>query len=420
MRKNIYSPLHFPFHFSFYFILFLLAACLLSAQAKVDLGVDVFFQDKQFESLKGKNIALIINHTSLNQELKPTLALFLEKKLTVKALFSPEHGLQGAHYAGEKIGHSQTLQGLPIYSLHGETKRPSKEMLKNIDVLVYDIQEIGLRPYTYATTLFYAIEEAQKNNIEVIVLDRPNPINGTLVEGPLLEASMRSFLGYINVPYIHGMTIGELALFFNGEYKIKAKIKVIPMKGWKREMSYKDTNLNWIPTSPNIPEKETPFYCASTGILGELELVNIGIGYTMPFKLVGAPWIKAKMFAEKLNSQKLPGVKFLPIYYRPFSGSYKNQNCEGVQIVITNFKTYQPLSVQYLLMGILKSLYPEKFSKKLADLKAEKQRVFCLVNGNKAVLETLKNEKYATWKLFEIKDRNVKEFMSKRAKYLLY
>ncbi len=416
MRKYFY----FYFHVCFYFIFFLFSTGCLSAKAQVDLGVDVFFQEKLFEQLKNKNIALIINHTSLNKELKPTLELFLEKKLKIKALFSPEHGLQGLHYAGEKITDSQTLQGLPIYSLHGETRRPSKEMLKNIDVLIYDIQEIGLRPYTYATTLFYVMEEAKKRNIEVIVLDRPNPINGTLVEGPLLEESMRSFLGYINVPYIHGMTIGELALFFNGEYNIKAKIKVIPMKGWKREMSYRDTQLNWIPTSPNIPEKETPFYCASTGILGELELVNIGIGYTMPFKLVGAPWIKAKMFAEKLNAQKLPGVKFLPIYYRPFFGAYKNENCEGVQIIITNFKTYQPLSVQYLLMGMLKTLYPAKVSEKLAASKPEKERIFCLVNGNKTVLETLKNEKYAAWKLFEIKDRNIKEFMSKRAKYLLY
>lgn len=404
---------------------FLLSAQLffsfLTAQAKLELGVDVFFQQKKFESWKNKRLGLIVNQTSLNKDLKSTILLFQEQKeLCLVALFSPEHGLRGLHYAGEKVEAQEALHNLPVYSLHGQNRRPSEEMLKKIDVLIYDIQEIGIRPYTYATTLFYAIEEAAKKNIEVIVLDRPNPINGILVEGPLLDEELRSFVGYINVPYVHGMTIGELALFFNQEYKIGAKLTVIPMKGWKREMSYQETGLSWIPTSPNIPESDTPLYCASTGILGELSLVNIGIGYTMPFKIIGAPWINAKNLAQKLNAQKLPGVKFLPFYFRPFFGPYKGENCQGVQIVITDAQSYHPLASQYLLIGLLKTLYPERFAEKLAALKPDRQKFFNQINGSPRILETLKNEKYAAWKLFEIKEKDLQGFLAKRAQYLLY
>ncbi|MBI3211451.1 MAG: DUF1343 domain-containing protein, partial [Simkania negevensis] len=173
---------------------------------------------------------------------------------------------------------------------------------------------------------------------------------------------------YVNVPYCHGMTIGELARFFNEEYKVGCKLKVIPMKGWKRSMSFKDTGLGWIPTSPHIPEPDTPLFYASTGILGELSIVNIGVGYTLPFKLVGAPWIDAKMFAEKLNNQKLPGVYFSPFHYRPFYGSYKDEECHGALIQIRNPKIYRPLAVQYMIIGLLKSLYPEKVKHALSKV----------------------------------------------------
>jgi len=175
-------------------------------------------------------------------------------------------------------------------------------------------------------------------------------------------------LGYINVPYCHGMTVGELARFFNEEYKIRCNLHVIPMKGWKRHMTYQNTGLAWIPTSPYIPEPDTPFFYASTGILGSLGIVNIGIGYTLPFKVVGAPWIDADDFAAKLNAQKLPGVKFLPFHYQPYYGKFKGKHCEGVQIIITDPHRYRPLAVQYMLIGLLKSLYPSIFRESLAKI----------------------------------------------------
>lgn len=211
----------------------------------METGLDVFFQDGHFSQLEGKRIAILTNHTGVNSEMRSTLQVF-QDKIKVSALFSPEHGFQGQHHAFDSVKHSDE-NGIPIYSLHGETRRPKPEMLKDIDVLIYDIQCTGVRAYTYSTTLYYMMEEAAKLGIEVIVLDRPNPINGVIVDGPMLEDKWRSFIGYINVPYCHGMTIGELASFFNEEYKVGCKLKVVPMKGWDRSMSYRDTGLAWIP-----------------------------------------------------------------------------------------------------------------------------------------------------------------------------
>ncbi len=398
-------------------ILFFLLAPLLSFAA-IDLGVDNFLKENHFEALKGKKIGLITNQTGVDKNLNTTLSRLKGKKLDLVALFAPEHGFNGLAYAAEKIEQEKESSGIPIHSLHGKTRRPSEDMLKGIDVLIYDIQDIGVRSYTYATTLFYAMEEAAKRGIEVIVLDRPNPINGILVDGPMLEEKWRSFIGYINIPYCHGMTIGEMALFFNEEYKVGCKLKVVTMTGWKREMSFKDTGLYWVPPSPQIPEADTPLYYASTGLLGELSSVSIGVGYTLPFKVVGAPWIKAKDFASKLNAQKLPGVHFIPFYFRPFFGLHKGDDCEGVMVMLTNAQTYKPVSVQYLIIGMLKSLYPKKMDVK--TISANSKNLFCKANGNEKIFSVLEQEKYAAWKMIEMHKEEREAFLTKRQKYLLY
>ncbi|MBF8264078.1 MAG: ybbC [Parachlamydiales bacterium] len=346
------------------------------------------------------------------------IQLFLEHApvLELAALFSPEHGLQGQQWAEEKVKNHKSGP-LPIYSLHGETRRPSVEMLKDVDVLIYDIQCVGSRAYTYPTTLFYAMEEAAKLGKEVVVFDRPNPINGLTIDGPMLEERWRSFIGYVNVPYCHGMTIGELALFFNGEYKIGCKLKVISMRGWKRSMSYRDTGLAWIPPSPNIPEADTPFFYPSTGMISGLKLLNIGVGYTLPFKIVGAPWIDAKKYAQKLNEQKLAGVHFLPFYFKPFYGLYKSEDCQGVLIQMTDSLRYRPIAVQYVILGVLKSMYPKEFAQRLN--KAGSMQLFHQANGTEAVFQILTEEKYATWKLLEFQQEERKAFSVLRQKYLL-
>lgn len=386
--------------------------------SEISLGVDVFFEEKHDLVLRDKNVGLITNHTGINKSCFLTSDLFKKKCFNLKALFCPEHGLKGNGYAFEKIVDAETEEGVPIYSLHGETRRPTEKMLKEIDVLIYDMQDIGVRAYTYATTLFYAMEEASKKNIEVIVLDRPNPMGGLVVDGPMLEDQFRSFIGYVNVPYCHGMTIGELAHFFNEEYKLGCKLKIVPMKGWKRSMKFSDTGLTWIPPSPHVPESDTPFFSASTGILGEIELVNIGIGYTLPFKVVGAAWINADEFALQLNKLKLPGVSFTPFHYRPFYGSYKGTDCHGVLIVIQDPQKYKPLSVQFALLGLLKSLYPEEFDKKIKAMTASKRRLFCLAAGNDRVISLLEKEKFVTWKLLELDKEKREEFLKVREKYL--
>ncbi len=383
----------------------------------VSLGVDVLSEENRFPQFNGKNVALAINHTSVDKAMHSTLSLFLKQKIKIAALFSPEHGLDGKGYAAEKINNSHH-HGIPVYSLHGSARRPTPEMLKGIDVIVYDIQCTGARSYTYPTMLFYIMEEAAKFGIEVVVLDRPNPISGLIVDGPMLEEKWRSYIGYINVPYCHGMTIGELASFFNSEYKVQCKLEIIPMKGWHRSMSYRDTHLAWIPPSPNIPEADTPMFSLMTGILGELQIVNIGIGYTLPFKIVGAPWIQASVFAERLNGQKLPGVHFQPFHFRPFYGAYKGLNCEGVLIHITDPKNYRPLAIQYLILGMLKSLYPTEFLKELSASKGAKD-LFCKANGTEAIYDILIQEKYPAWKLIEFQKNERELFLAKRKKYLL-
>lgn len=384
----------------------------------VSAGVDVFLDEGHDLALKDKAIGLVTNHTGVNKELILTSDLFRHQCFKLKALFSPEHGLKGIAYAAEKVMHAKDVSGIPVYSLHGATKRPTQEMLQGLDVIIYDIQDIGVRAYTYATTLFYIIEEAAKRNLEVIVLDRPNPMGGCMVDGPMLEEAFRSYIGYINVPYCHGMTIGELARFFNEEYQLKCKLKVVPMKGWKRTMTFAETGLKWIPPSPHVPEPDTPFFSASTGILGEIDLVNIGIGYTLPFKVVGAAWIDAEVFAEALNKQKLPGVLFSPFHYRPFYGSYKGIDCHGVLIVITDPLKYRPLSVQFALLGILKSLYPKEFAKKIGAIEEAKKRLFCLASGSDKIFSMLKQEKYVLWKLLEFDKDKRETFLKKREKYL--
>lgn len=405
-----------------YLLFFLIPFASWADIPRVKVGIDNLFTEEHTSILKGKKIGLITNHTAVNGKMESTSGLLKKNahayNYTLKALFAPEHGITGASYASEAIDDEKDPDGIPIYSLHGKTKRPTEKMLKNLDLLIYDIQDIGSRSYTYVTTLFYAMEEAAKRGIPVMILDRPNPINGVVVDGPMLEEKWRSMVGYVNVPYCHGMTVGELASFFNEEYKIGCELYVVPMKGWRRMMSFNDTGLAWIPTSPNIPEATTPLYYPATGLIGELQFMNIGIGYTLPFKVVGAPWVEAKKFAEKLNAQKFPGVYFEPFYYRPFFGRFAQEDCQGVLIIVTNPRIYQPVSTQYLLIGMLKGLYPAQFKEALDEFKPRKE-MFCKVNGTEEVYRLIAQEKNIVWKLRSVHGREREEFKKLRKKYLI-
>lgn len=417
-RVNDYLKMKMIFLF---FLVWAFTSSTLFSERAVRLGIEELFEKNWSHLIQGKNIGFITNHTATAGDHKTSLELLLTKAeslhFRILALFAPEHGINGANWAGVNFDDSKDSQ-IPIFSLHGKTRRPKEEMLKGIDVLIFDIQDIGSRSYTYISTMFYVMEEAKKKNIHVIVTDRPNPINGIVVDGPMLEDKFRSFVGYVNVPYCHGMTIGELAHFFNEEYSIGCKLTVVPMKGWKRSMTFRDTGLPWIPTSPHIPEPTTVFFYPLTGIIGEMQLLNIGVGYTLPFKIVGAPWIDANILSSHLNRLKLPGVHFRPFYFTPMYGKFSSEMCQGVLIMVDDPISFRPVSTQYMIMGLCKSLYPKEF--KLAiEYSKENQEMFNKVNGTDKVLKILNDEKYPGWILYRFQEDERKEFMKVREKYLI-
>lgn len=400
----------------------LLAFCLLTVAlwGKVTVGLDTFFEEGYPQKLQGKRVGLITNHTSLDGQLKPAHERFLEaQEIKLVALFAPEHGFLGSQKAGEDV--KNTKRGsLPVYSLHGKTRRPTDAMLKNVDLLVFDMQESGCRGHTYPSTLFFAMEEAAKHKIPLYVLDRPNPMGGTLIDGPMMQDKWRSFVGYVNVPYCHGMTMGELARFFNEEYEINCELTVVPMKGWTRNMSYRDTGLLWMPTSPNIPEPETPLYCAATGILGELPIVDIGVGTPLAFKIVGAPWIDAVAFQAALEKFNLSGIRFIPYHWQPILGRYKEKECHGVLLSVTDPAHLRPYALFSLLVGTLKALYPTKFQDGLMNLSGDRKKLFCQVTGGEEIFDLMKKEGYITWKLLAHNKEEREAFLAVRQKYLIY
>jgi uncharacterized protein YbbC (DUF1343 family) len=388
---------------------------------RIEVGIDRLFQPEYTHLVEGKKVGLLTNQTGVNGHLERTLDLFERQheagKLTLVGVFAPEHGLTGAEYAGEHVPNQKTEKGVSVYSLYGDTRRPTNEMLKGIDIIVYDIQDIGCRSYTFASTLFFVMEEAAKKGIEVLVLDRPNPMGGKISDGPMVEEKNRSFVGYVNVPYCHGMTIGELSRFFNEEYKVGCALTVVPMKGWKRGMRFEETGLSWIPTSPNIPEPSSPFFYPATGILGELQLVSIGIGGSMPFKVVVAPWIDRKLLAKRLNQGCPEGVHFQETRVKPYTGKNAAKICDGVLIIVTDWNRFNPIRVQYWLFDVLKRMYPKQFRQALLGL-GKQLEFFHRICGTRAVYDILLNEENLYPKLITLQTEERHAFLKLRQKYL--
>lgn len=334
---------------------------LVSAQ-KVKTGIEVL-KATNFKILEGKRVGLVTNPTGVDNSLVSDIdILYNASNVKLVALFGPEHGVRGSAHAGEKVtGNSDPRTGLPVYSLYGKTRIPTDEMLKGIDVLVYDIQDIGCRSFTYISTLYNVMKAAAKRGIEVVVLDRPNPLGGEKIEGNVVEDDCVSFVSQVKIPYVYGLTPGEVALLLNGENMIggKCKLQVVKMKGWKRCMTYADTGLEWVLSSPHIPEMSTaPFYSV-TGIVGELSTISIGVGYTLPFKLIGAEWVKAQEFADAMNALCLPGYTFRPIFYTPYYGAGKGKELQGVQVYITDYAKARLCDVQWYALQELYRLYPD-------------------------------------------------------------
>lgn len=328
----------------------------LGSSTKVLNGIDVLERDN-FKPLAGMRIGLVTNHTGRNREGRQTIDV-LNNAPGVKlvSLFSPEHGIRGL--ADEKVSDSKDENtGLPIYSLYGESRRPSAEQLKDLDAVVFDIQDIGARFYTYISTLGYLMEEAAKAKLPVFVLDRPNPIGGVDVEGPIADSDKLSFISYHTIPTRHGLTIGELANLFNKQRKIGADVRVIKMEGWRRSMWFDETNLTWVNPSPNMRSLTEATLYPGVGLL-ETTNVSVGRGTDTPFEVVGAPWIQGDKLAEYLNLRAIPGVRFVPVRYTPNASVFKDQQCGGVNIVITDRAAFRPLATGIEMALALRKLYP--------------------------------------------------------------
>lgn len=389
---------------------------------KVLTGIDML-ERQNFKPLQGKRIGLITNPTGVNRYLKSTIDILHDApNVQLVALYGPEHGVRGDIYAGAKVQDQKDEKtGLPIFSLYGKTRKATKEMLRGIDALVYDIQDIGSRSFTFISTMGLAMEAAAENGIELIVLDRPNPLGGLHVEGNVVEDDCVSFVSQFRIPYIYGLTCGELAKMLNGERMlangVQCKLTVIKMKGWKRKMTFADTGLPWIASSPHIPQALTAWYYPTTGIVGELGYLSIGVGYTLPFQLFAASWIDAEELANAMNAQQMPGVTFRPIHLRPFYSTGKGEQLQGIQIHITNYKTVQLTPIQFVLMQEIARLYPEHSVMEHAN--QARFSMFDKVCGSKQIRQRfmLRNQ----WSDIESYwNKDVKPFKILSKKYYLY
>jgi uncharacterized protein YbbC (DUF1343 family) len=303
---------------------------------RILLGDDVFVHDA-WRELRGRTVGIVTNQSGVTSTGEPLVdAVHRNGQIAVKALFGPEHGIRGVVLAGETVGSSTDEKtGLPVHSLYGATRHPSAQMLDGIDVLLFDMQDVGARPYTYVSTMAYVMESAAQYGKEVWVLDRPNPIGGVMVEGPVLDPKFKSFIGLYPIPERHGMTVGELARMYNERFAINCKLRVIPMQGWTRDMLWADTGLHWVATSPNMPYARTTLVYLATGLVDEGG-VNNGIGTDKPFEYAGGYSFDPAAFRDALVPRKIPGVEFEPADWVPVRGFWSGKTLRGVSINVTD------------------------------------------------------------------------------------
>ncbi|WP_036187767.1 exo-beta-N-acetylmuramidase NamZ family protein [Ureibacillus manganicus] len=385
-------------------------------RTKVKLGIDVFLE-QHVHLVKGKRVGLLTNQTGANAELVSTIRLFHQHPgIQLTALFAPEHGLKTYAKEGERFSnmvHEET--NLPVFSLYGASKKPTDKMMDEVDIVIFDIQDIGARYYTYIYTLAYMMEACRRTNKKMIVLDRPNPIGGIEVEGNLVSEDFTSFVGLYPIPNRHGMTVGELASYFNKEFSISCDLTVVLMEGWSRNMYFSDTNLPWITPSPNTTGIDMMLLYPGTCLIEGTNLSE-GRGTTQPFEIIGAPFINGVKLEDGLNALKLPNVHFRATSFKPTYQKYKDELCEGIQLHILDRQNFKPLSTFTQVFNTIVSIYGDRIE--FLKYESLKHPMFDLLAGNallrKSVLEgNIDN-------FLEKCRRDTKEFIKKRAKYLLY
>lgn len=375
------------------------------------------FIAKDYSLVKGKKVGLVTNHTGLSGDFKSNIDLFFEHPdINLVSLYAPEHGVRGNVADGVKVDNSiEQRTKLPVYSLYGENKKPTSKILEDIDVLIYDIQDIGVRFYTYISTLFYCLESCAENDISFIVLDRPNPI-GRKVEGNMVQPGFESFVGLYSIPLRHGMTIGELANWANNEFNIGADLKIVQVKGWQGEY-FDQMKLLWVLPSPGMPHFGTSLVYPIT-CLFEGTNVSEGRGTTNPFEYIGAPWINPYELVERLNAADLPGIRFRPVYFNPIFSKHKGIECGGVQTMIENRKIVNSFLTGITMAKTILDLYPDEF-KWLKPVSEVHKHFFDLLMGTDQVRKKLEKGSKPLDIINEW-ERERLEFNSVRKKYLLY
>jgi uncharacterized protein YbbC (DUF1343 family) len=370
-------------------------------------GIDVL-EEQNFAPLRGKRVGLITNQTGVDSQGRRTIdALAHADGVRLVAIFSPEHGIAGQLDAKVENA-TDAATGLKIFSLYGETRRPTDEMLQALDVLVFDVQGVGVRFYTFITTMGYCMEAAAKHKIPFFVLDRPDPLGGEKIQGPMLDPSRISFVGYYRLPAVYGMTLGELAQMFDAENKMGLDLHVIAMKNWRRSQTFDQTGLTWIPPSPNLRTLNEAFLYPGVEIL-QAAGVSVGRGTDAPFEQLGAPWIHSDVLLNSLAPRQIPGVGFVAAGFTPSDGLYKGEACSGVKLTITDRNAFDSIRTGLEIADALHRLYPERFEvTKLMDLLASQTTLDALI-AYRAPASIV-----ASW------DSELEQFRALRAKYLIY
>jgi uncharacterized protein YbbC (DUF1343 family) len=408
-----------PFSLRNLLTLSLLIIALHGAKAQVLTGIEVL-AGRDFDLLRGKRVGLVTNPTGVNGSLRSTIDI-LHEHVNLTALFGPEHGVRGDYSAGDHVGDQVDKQtGIPVFSLYGANRKPSQEALELVDVLVYDIQDIGVRSYTYISTMGLVMEAAAEMDKEVVVLDRPNPLGGIRVEGPLVKEGFFSFVSQYSIPYVYGLTCGELAMMLNGEGMLdqgkKCRLQVVPMDGWNRHMTFGDTGLPWVPTSPHIPDYHTAYFYPATGIIGELDPNMIGVGYTLPFQVLVTENIDAHLLADAMNALKIEGVVFRPIWFKPYYMAKKGIPLQGIQIHLTDPVQAPLTAIQFWFLQEAHKLDP---SFNPFEGREDRYRMFDIVSGSDQIRRAIAD----SFNFEEIQDywnRDTDNFRERSQKYYLY
>lgn len=368
--------------------------------------------------LRGKRVGLVTHAAAVTPDLQAAPDALVESGVALGALFAPEHGLESAEADADPIAHSAHPRlGVPVYSLYGETHSPTPDMLADLDILIFDMQDVGARFYTYISTLFYVLRAAGQFGLPVVVLDRPNPINGLAVEGPLLELGFESFVGVAPLPVRHGMTPGELARWLNAENNLRADLTVIPMQGWRRAMWFDDTGLPWVPPSPAMPHLATAIVYPGMCLIEGTNLSE-GRGTALPFEVVGAPWLDAHGLAQALNALDLPGVRFRPTHFIPSAGKHAGQRCQGVQAHVVARNALRPVRMGVHLVAACRVARPDRFAF-LASSWEGCAPHFDLLMGSAAVREGIESGASVTGLIADWPTAE-DDFRRRREAYLLY